>query len=166
MVAEALRTGPITLDSSLPPGMLTFRALSGQERLGQPFCYRLEVTSKNDQLSGTDLIGKPVTLHIELATGDLRHIHAFVTSLEHGGDQRNAHYFLTLRPWIWLLTQTHNCRIFQDKTIPEIVRTVFRDRGLTDFEEHLFETYQPREMVVQYCESDFNFVSRLLEEEG
>jgi type VI secretion system secreted protein VgrG len=75
-------------------------------------------------------------------------------------------YSATVRPWLWLLTQASNCRIFQDKTVPEIIKQVFRSHGLTDFEESLTEKYAPREFVVQYRETDFNFVSRLMETEG
>jgi len=166
-LTDLFRTSYVTLDTSLPPGTLTFRAMSGQERLGQPFSYRLEVTSGSVPLSGADLIGKPVAVHIELGTGELRHVHALVTAVQNGGTHKGNHrYYLTLRPWLWLLSHVRTCRIFQGQTIPDIVKAVFREHSLTDFEDHLFEIYQPREMVVQYCESDFNFVSRLLEAEG
>jgi len=161
-----LRDSPISLDTSLEPGILVFRSMTGHERLGQPFVYRLEVTSRSYTGTGADLIGQPVAVHFEHAGGP-RHFSALVADFEQGPAAGSySSYYLTLRPWFWLLTQVHNSRIFQDKTIPDIVKDVLREHGFTDFEEHLFETYLKREMVVQYCESDFNFVSRLLEEEG
>jgi type VI secretion system secreted protein VgrG len=75
-------------------------------------------------------------------------------------------YTVELRPWLWLLSKTKNCRIFQQLTVPEIVDKVFRGRGFSDFELRLNGTYQPREFCVQYRESDLDFVSRLLEHEG
>jgi type VI secretion system secreted protein VgrG len=157
---------PITVDSTLAPGLFVFRSLRGFERLGQPFSYRLEVTCELGGVDPIDLIGQPLSVHYEHDTG-VRHFCAFITEFERGAALgRLARYELTLRPWLWLLTQVHSARIFQDKTIPEIVKSVFSDRGFTDFEEHLFGTYPAREMVVQFGESDFNFVSRLLEEEG
>jgi len=161
-----LRATPVTLDTSLAAGVLVFRSMIGQERLSQLFVYQLEVTSTAYAGTGADLIGQPVAVHFE-HEGGTRHFSALVADFEQGAVVGNyASYTLTLRPWFWLLTQVHNSRIFQDKSIPDIVKGILRDGGLTDFEEHLFGSYLPREMVVQYCESDFNFISRLLEEEG
>ncbi|HKO50392.1 MAG TPA: type VI secretion system tip protein TssI/VgrG [Polyangiaceae bacterium] len=161
-----LSSRPITIDSTLAPGMLIFRSLRGVERLGQLFSYRLEATCEIGGVNPVELIGKPLSVHFEQTTG-VRHFNAFITDFEQGAEVgRNTRYELTLRPWLWLLTQVHSARIFQDKSIPEIVKAVFTERGFSDFEEHLFGTYLRREMVVQYGESDFNFVSRLLEEEG
>jgi len=157
---------PITVDSTLAPGLFVFRSLRGFERLGQPFSYRLEVTCELGGVDPIDLIGQPLSVHYEHDTG-VRHFSAFITEFERGAALgRLARYELTLRPWLWLLTQVHSARIFQKKTIPDIVKSVFSERGFTDFEEHLFGNYPEREMVVQFGESDFNFVSRLLEEEG
>ena len=140
--------------------------MTGQEWLGQPFVYRLEVTSMSYTGKGTDLIGQPVAVHFE-HEGGVRHFSALISEVEQGSVVGSyASYSLTLRPWLWVLTQIHDSRVFQDKSIPDIVKGVLRDHGFTDFEEHLFGTYLPREMVVQYGESDFNFISRLLEEEG
>ena len=69
-------------------------------------------------------------------------------------------------PWLWFLTRTADCRVFQNMTVPDLVMTVFREHGLTDFDDALTETYPEREYCVQYRETDFAFVSRLLEEEG
>ena len=70
-------------------------------------------------------------------------------------------------PRLWLLTHRYQSRIFQQKTVPDIVQAVFTGAGLTSdqFKLTLNETYEPREYCVQYRETDFNFVCRLLEEE-
>ncbi len=75
-------------------------------------------------------------------------------------------YRATLVPWLWFLTRNTNCRIFQEKTVPEIITTVFRDHGFTDFVERFRETYRRWDYCVQYRESDFDFVNRLMEQEG
>jgi type VI secretion system secreted protein VgrG len=59
-----------------------------------------------------------------------------------------------------------DCRIFQEKTVPEIIEQIFRDRGFTDFENGLSGKYHTWEYCVQYRETDFNFISRLMEQEG
>ena len=69
-------------------------------------------------------------------------------------------------PWLWLLTQTADCRIFQNMTVPDIIQKIFKDLGFTDFKLNLAGRFQPREYCVQYRETDFNFVSRLMEQYG
>src|SRR5690606_5191972 len=75
-------------------------------------------------------------------------------------------YRLVLRPWLWLLSRTEDCRIFSSKSVPDIIREVFEDAGFSDFRMALSESYDRVEYCVQYRESDFAFVSRLMEEEG
>jgi type VI secretion system secreted protein VgrG len=73
---------------------------------------------------------------------------------------------MTVRSWLWFLTRTADCRIFQEKTVPEIIKEVFADHSMAVFDDGLTGTYIKREYCVQYRETDFNFVSRLMEEEG
>ena len=77
-----------------------------------------------------------------------------------------AHYQATLRPWFWLLTRKSDCRIFQNKTVPDIIKEVFQDNGFSDFKLSLTNEYREWENCVQYRETDFNFISRLMEQEG
>jgi type VI secretion system secreted protein VgrG len=69
-------------------------------------------------------------------------------------------------PWLWFLGRTTDCRIFQHKSVPDIVQQIFKDLGFTDFKVQLQGNFEPREYCVQYRETDLNFVSRLMEEEG
>src|SRR5260370_34637945 len=68
--------------------------------------------------------------------------------------------------WLWFLKRTADCRIFQNKNVPDIIQKIFGDLGFQDFKLRLYGTFAPRDYCVQYRESDFNFVSRLMEEEG
>src|SRR5262249_1317194 len=72
----------------------------------------------------------------------------------------------TVNAWLWFLTRTSDCRIFQEKTVPEIIKEVFADHRMAMFEDGLTASYAKREYCVQYRETDFAFVSRLMEEEG
>ncbi|WP_141699357.1 type VI secretion system Vgr family protein, partial [Candidatus Thiosymbion oneisti] len=72
----------------------------------------------------------------------------------------------TLVPWFWLLSRTTDCRIFQDRTVPDIVKEIFREHGYIDFQEFLVEPHHRWNYCVQYRETDFAFISRLLEQEG
>src|SRR5690606_33517587 len=84
-----------------------------------------------------------------------------------GTSDRATSYRATVVPWLWFLTQTTDCRIFQELTTPEIIQTVFADFGFSEFEmAHVRNSYTTREYCVQYRESDFAFVSRLMEEDG
>ena len=75
-------------------------------------------------------------------------------------------YQFVLRPWLWWLTLSSNNRVFQNLTAQEIVEKVFKDGGFTDYKFQLKSKPAKREYCLQYKESDFNFVSRLLEQEG
>jgi len=162
-----LSKGPITLDPPEKGKSLIFRSMSAHEEMGRLFHYRLVLLSQDPNLKAGDLLGHPMTVHIELRSGELRHFNGYITELSLAGSSGTyALYHITLRPWLWLLTRTTNCRIFQHKSVPDIIKQVFRDHGLTDFEESLTCSYPARDYVVQYRESDFNFVSRLMEQEG
>lgn len=75
-------------------------------------------------------------------------------------------YQVVLRPWLWWLTLASNNRVFQNLSTSDIVTTIFKGHGFTDFKLSLSGSYEPREYCVQYGETDFAFISRLLEEEG
>jgi type VI secretion system secreted protein VgrG len=126
------------------------------------------VVRKEDQIvSLSKLLGIPMTVNLEVADGEKRHFHGFITEaevIENTG--ASVVYALTISPWVALLQNTSNCKIFQKMSVPEIIKQVFRDRGFSDFEDALTGEYAKNEYVVQYRESDFNFVSRLMEQEG
>jgi len=79
---------------------------------------------------------------------------------------RYARYSAKVVPWLWFLTRASDCRIFQQKSVPDIIKSVFREHGTSDFEDSTSASYSPRDYCVQYMETDFDFVSRLMEEEG
>jgi type VI secretion system secreted protein VgrG len=169
---------PIPIDAQVrfisPLGdQLLFRHMEGQEALGRPFKYDLTLLSEDGDLVLSDLLGQVVTVELDLPqttptpNDGIRYFNGYVTRFSRQGVHRNYHvYSATIRPWLWLLSQPSNCRIFQNKTVPEIIKEVFRAHGLTDFQESLTGDYSSREFVVQYRETDFNFVSRLMESQG
>ena len=156
-------TTPLGADVLLP------RRMTGVERLSRAFEYRLELLSTDPGIDFSAILGERASLRLSLAGGkDERFFHGVMTDFEQmdSSDKRYARYEMTLRPWLWFLTRTSDCRIFQEQTVPEIVAAVFQELGFSDFEDRLTETYSKREYCVQYRETDFDFVSRLLEEEG
>jgi type VI secretion system secreted protein VgrG len=159
--------GPVTVITPLAADALVFASMYGHEALGEPFDYQVDLVSEDPTIAWTDLLGQTIAVKVQLPQGGERYFHGHVTSFEFvEGGGTAAIYRAAIRPWLWLLTQTTNCRIFQNKSIPDIVKQVFRDHDFADFEERLGEDYAPKDYIVQYRESDFNFVSRLLEESG
>jgi type VI secretion system secreted protein VgrG len=145
----------------------------GTEGISMPFSFELTLLSETHNIDFTKIIGENVTVSITLADGNVRFFNGIISRFsqgrgggESGGDPRFSHYRATLVPWLWLASRYTNSRIFQDLSVPEIVEQVFNDRGWLDFENRLDKDYEKRTYCVQYRETDFNFISRLLEEEG
>ena len=109
-----------------------------------------------------------MTVHVVLADGSSRYFHGHVSRFFAGDEdvEKRRNYRAEVVPWLWFLTRTSDCRIFQQKTAPEIIEQIFKDLGFSDFKAQLSGKHPEREYCVQYRETDFNFVSRLMEEEG
>ncbi|WP_440811554.1 type VI secretion system Vgr family protein [Pseudomonas syringae] len=153
--------------SPLGPDVLLLKEMSGGDELGRLFSYDLQLTSVDGALDLNQLLGKPMSLSVQLAGGAQRYFHGIVARCSQNVTRDQfASYQVTLRPWLWLLTRTSDCRIFQNLTIPQIIKQVFRDLGFSDFEDALSKPYREWEYCVQYRESSFDFVSRLMEQEG
>ncbi|WP_322074529.1 type VI secretion system Vgr family protein [Burkholderia cepacia] len=155
-----------TLDS--PHGdNLKFHTLDGSDELGRLFEFRIEALADSHSLSLKDMLGKPVTVRIEQQDQSTRYLNGIVARASLAGRRAERYYGyeLVVRPWIWLATRRSDCRIFQNRTAPEIVQEVLSTYGFP-IENHLVESYVPREFCVQYNETDAAFVSRLMEFEG
>jgi type VI secretion system secreted protein VgrG len=146
---------------------LLFRSLHGREELGRPSEFELSALATRSDIKSSDLLGKSVTVKLELVKGGFRYFNGYVTRFAQGTTLgRYYEYRMTVCAWLWFLTRTADCRIFQEKTVPEILKEVFADHKMAVFEDGLTATYSQREYCVQYRETDFAFVSRLMEEEG
>ncbi|MDQ2105228.1 type VI secretion system Vgr family protein [Azospirillum isscasi] len=160
----------LSITTPLGPDALALRTIVGEERLSSLFTYRVTMISSDDDIAFDRIVGKPVTVAITLGDQEtVRYINAIVGRIEltHVDDRSQvAHYEAELHPWLWMLTHSGDCRIFQEKTVPEIVEAVCKGAGYTDIRKSLTGSYSPREYCVQYRETDYNFVARLLEEEG
>lgn len=157
----------IALATPLGKDVLALRRMEGSEALGRMFQYHLDLMSSDDTVRHQELLGENVTIRLALNDGGQRffngHISRFVML---GYEGHFAHYEATVVPWLWFLSRTADCRIFQHKSVPEIITAVFREHGFTDFEDTLKESYRAREYMVQYRETDLSFVNRLMEHEG
>jgi type VI secretion system secreted protein VgrG len=163
----------IAIDTPLGKDALLLAGIRGTEAISAPFSFELVMLSENHKIAFQEVVGKAVTASIVLPDGSKRFWNGIVSRFsqgrgggEEGGDPRFSAYQATMVPWLWLLLLTTNSRIFQKLSTPDIVEKIFKEKGFSDFKMRLQGTYEPREYCVQYRETDFNFVSRLLEEEG
>ena len=150
---------------------LKLRKLTATEKISEPYEYEVELVSELDDVNPEDLLGEPMTVSVRTTdegSRKPRYFHGIVTSFAYEGRAEGySQYRATLRPWFWLLTRNLDCRIFQEVTVVDIFEEVCREtHGFSDFRLALNEQYRTRTYCVQYRESDFNFISRLLEEEG
>jgi type VI secretion system secreted protein VgrG len=154
------------IESKLGRNELLLESFTGSEGISQLFSYQLELLSENKRIKFEDILGQEVSFGIQ-GVEERRHprfIHGIVTAFAQLPDtSRLSRYRAIVSPKLWILTQKHNCRIFQNLSVPDILKEV-----LTGMEVvwELQGSYNPREYCVQYRETDFNFLSRLIEEEG
>ncbi|MDB5866884.1 MAG: tssI, partial [Betaproteobacteria bacterium] len=141
--------------------------LIAREELGRLSEFEIDLLSPRKDIKFSEILAKNVTVRIELENAGDRYFNGFVTRFSQIGMRGRYHlYHASVRPWLWFLTRTADCRIFQKMSVPEIVQKVFADHSLADFQLELTSTYRKWDYCVQYRETDFNFVSRLLEQEG
>jgi type VI secretion system secreted protein VgrG len=165
---------PIEVSFSPDPGMeLLFDGLHAEQELGRPFLFILEMSTGKLQTDVSKLIGATGSIWLYDEDADEqdrdRYFHGVVTRVVSAGLSGGAYrYRMELRPWVWLLSQVTDCRIFQDKSAFEIVTQIFRDNGFSDFKDKrqggagdIKLTY-----CVQYRETSLDFVTRLMEQFG
>ena len=157
----------LSIATPLAEDELKLASFHGVDAVSRLFRFDLDLFSENDSIDFAAVVGQPVTLKVQLADDTLRYFHGHLARFVQSGRSEN---FITYRaemvPWLWFLTRTADCRIFQQKKVPEIIEKIFKDLGYADFSLRLRGSYEPRDYCVQYRETDFNFVSRLMEEEG
>jgi type VI secretion system secreted protein VgrG len=157
----------IRLTSTLGDG-LRFRSLRGEEALSRPFRFELEFACDDASIDLAGLLGTPMTVELDVVGGK-RWFHGLVSRCAFAGHEGNeARYRATLRPWLWFLSRTADCRIFQEQTAPDIVHAIFAKHAgpSVHVEDRLSGAFAPRVYCVQYRESDLDFVDRLLQDEG
>ena len=157
----------VEIETPLGADVLLLKEATITEALSQPFVIDLQLLSRQEDIHFEDLLGENATLRIELPEGQTRYFNGHFSDFSQTGNIGDfAVYHATLQPWLWFLTHTSDCRIYQNKTVPEIIKDIFREFGFSDFEERLSQDYHEWNYCVMYRESYFDFVSRLMEREG
>jgi type VI secretion system secreted protein VgrG len=157
-----------TLQTPLGKDALLLTRFVGREAMSAPFHFQLDMVSEQDQIAPNDIVGKQVGFTIVRPDDSPRYFNGFISRFSYlGKDDRLNLYRAEVVPWLWFLCKTADCRIFQGKTIPQIVEQIFGDLGFSDYETSEIRGNHPVwEYCVQYRETDLNFVSRLMEQEG
>ena len=138
-----------------------------REQLGRLFQIEADLSSEDAEVDLDKVVGNNVTVRLNIGQAEDRYFNGFVSRLTQVGNHGGyAHYRAMIVPWLWFLTRTSDCRIFQSKTAPDIIEEVFKGHGFHDYKLSLSGAYATRDFCVQYRETDFNFVSRLMEQEG
>ncbi|HEX7863394.1 MAG TPA: type VI secretion system tip protein TssI/VgrG [Variovorax sp.] len=145
---------------------LQFHRLVGREALSRAYAFDVDLLGSNNAIDARALLGKTATVSMRTEHGGTRHLAGIVTRFGLSReDARQSFYSMRLRPWFWLASRRHDYRIFQDRSVPEILAEVLGRYG-HPFEQKLSRSHRVWSYCVQYGESDFDFVSRLCEHEG
>jgi len=163
----------IAIETPLGKDALLLAGFRGTEGISSLFHFDLDILSENHSVVFEDIIGKTVTVSMIMTDGSPRSINGIISSFcqERGSGDSGTNpdlffYTATMVPWFWLLTRSANSRIFQKLSVPDIVEKIFEEKGFLDYKLSLHAGYEERDYCVQYRETDFNFISRLLEDEG
>lgn len=158
---------PMRVDSDLAEDVLLLQSFTGRERLSAPFVWDLRLLSEESSLDAEGLLRSPMTVTMSTPSGEDRLVHGLVRRfIQMGQDEDLTTYRAEIVPWLWFLSLTRDCQVFQNKTVLDVVEDVFDTQGYSDYDIRCTRSYPEREYCVQYRESHLNFVSRLLEEEG
>jgi type VI secretion system secreted protein VgrG len=165
-ITQAQRT--LSLKTPLGTDVLLLVGFRGTESLSRLFAYQLELASTNDAITAEAIVGKKVSWSVTKIDQKPRFFAGVVSRFAAGDRDRRKmrSYRAEVVPWPWLLTRTTDCRIFQNLSTPEIITSLFDEHGFSDYALELKGSYPKREYCVQYRETAFNFISRLMEYEG
>ena len=127
---------PISQTTPLGPNALALARFSAIEGLSELFEIRVEAVSTQGGLDFASTLGVGATIELKTQDGQTRYFHGVMTEARWAGTQEDLYvYQLVLRPWLWLLTRTSDCRIFAQMSPIDIIKQVFSDRGFSDFRD-------------------------------
>lgn len=155
-----------SFDTPIKDGLVLYR-FDGSEGLSELFEFRIEALSeKKEGVNFDEAIGANCCVSIKTYDGSERYFNGTLIEIEWIGVKNTYNaYRLILRPWLWMLACVSDCKIFSEKSIPDIIEEIFAKHGFAKYELRL-QSYPNLEYCVQYRETDLNFVCRLMEEAG
>lgn len=152
-------------------GDIVVNSIRGSEALSELFEFQVSFFSADRDINAEKILGTNATIHFKSESLE-RFINGIITQFSQGTtslkeDIYHTEYFFTMRPKLWLLSLDNNCKMFQNKSATEIIKSVLKDNKVSDISSKTSKCGgSSREYCVQYNESSFNFISRLMEDEG
>ena len=159
---QSQTTWSLSVSTSLGADKLLLRGLSGEEFLSAPFVFDLTMGMSSADLDLSSLVGEAIAVTLTGGSGVTRYIHGRLYTAIHDGQVCTAQ----IRPWLSLLEHSSDNRIFQTKSVPDILTAVFDDAGFSDYKLSLTSSYDQLDYCVQFGETTYNFVHRLMQENG
>ena len=160
----------LAIKTVLPSDTLLMNRLTATERISRLFSFEVDLIAPlelAEDVKASALIGTAASIRFGTPGGPDRFFHGVFSRFEEASqDGEFRFYRAELSPWLWLLTLTSDCRVFQGKTVPEMITDVFREHSQLDFLDVTTREYAKWDCCIQYRETAFNFVSRLMEHEG
>ena len=158
----------LRVDTTLGTDALLLHGFAGEEAVSRPFRFVLDLSAPGTLVPDADaLLGTAASVTVTRPDRSERVVHGLVSRFRRNASGVSVDgYEMELVPWLWMLGLSADCRIYQKKSVPEIVTGLFDEFGFRDYRAALVKSYAPREYCVQYRETHLAFVSRLLEDEG
>jgi type VI secretion system secreted protein VgrG len=125
----------LNLTSSLGPDVLLATGFSGREQISSLFHFQLDLLSERDDIAPAEIVGQPVTWSVCNVHSEPRFFNGYVSGFAAGGKSGRGlrSYRAEVVPWLWFLTRTTDCRIFQNKSVDQIIQTIFDDLAFSDY---------------------------------
>jgi type VI secretion system secreted protein VgrG len=157
----------LTMTSPLGGTVLQPVALRASEAISSPFAFWVQMVSEQADIDPDKLLYQPACVTVHRTRSGDRHFHGVVRSFT-SGERRNGtnYYEAELVPRWWFASQTTDCRVFHSMSAIDIIKQLFDENGVTDKRYSLQGSSPVRDFVLQYNETDFDFATRLMEEEG
>jgi type VI secretion system secreted protein VgrG len=158
-------TRSLTVSTPLGQDVLLLDGFSGTEAISELFSFELDMFASNDTAVPFDqLLGQPITVGLALKGQQVRYFSGICSRFSEGArTDRKTLYRAEVVPQLWLLTKRRQSRIFQQLSVPDVLNRVLANLNVSF---QLQGNFEPRNYCVQYRETDFDFASRLMEEEG
>ena len=159
------------LEVTTPVGTGAFylTAVTGKETISVPFIFNLTLMSQQQNVDATSIMNQPISFTIKLSDGETRQFNGIVNSFKKSGIGAHGirQYEVSVVPWFWFLKNTQDCQVFQNKSIIDIFQAICTTQGFSDYDlSNLKANYQAIPYCVQYQESYFEFINRMLAEQG
>jgi type VI secretion system secreted protein VgrG len=157
----------ITITTALPDTSFDVDGFTGTERMSRPFEYHAQLHSGAALLDPNKLLDQPATITLGDPGTAGRYISGIVAAVSQmpSSSQTLWRYSIKIVPSLYFLMQTSDCRFYHNMTVPAVVQAVLAKFGVVN-KSMLTGTYKPSPYHVMFNESYFNFIQRLMEEEG